>query len=173
MRKIRPLTPEDEPRLREMIAEDWGSTQMATRGRLLDVAALPGFMAADEGEWLGYATYELRDAGLEIAVLQASAPAHGVGSALLAACVGAAQRAQAARVWLITTNDNTAALRFYQRRGFVLAALHRDAVTRARAKLKPEIGLTGNDGIPIRDEIELELPHDEWPPFIEAYAWRS
>jgi hypothetical protein len=35
-------------------------------------------------------------------------------------------------------------------------AIHRDAVMRAR-KLKPEIPLLGNDGIPIRDEIELEL----------------
>ncbi len=146
---------------------------MATRGRLLDVAVLPGFIAQDGSAWLGYATYELRDSQLEIAVLQALAATKGVGSALLAACVDAAQRAQAARVWLITTNDNTAALRFYQRRGFVIAALHRDAVTRARAGLKPEIPEMGNDDVPIRDEIELELPRDAWPALMEAYAWRS
>jgi len=34
--------------------------------------------------------------------------------------------------------------------------VHRDAVAAARA-LKPEIPLIGDDGIPIRDEIELEL----------------
>ncbi|WP_198679304.1 hypothetical protein [Thermomonospora amylolytica] len=44
----------------------------------------------------------------------------------------------------------------YQRRGFRLAALHRDAVTDSRDRLKPEIPPIGDHGIPIRDEIELE-----------------
>jgi hypothetical protein len=58
-----------------------------------------------------------------------------------------------------TTNDNTRALRFYQRAGFHLTALRPGAVTAAR-KSKPEIPELGEDGIPIRDEIELtmELP---------------
>jgi len=59
-------------------------------------------------------------------------------------------------VWCITTNDNVAALRFCQRRGFVLVALHRGAIARSR-ELKPQISETGEDGIPIRDELELEL----------------
>jgi ribosomal protein S18 acetylase RimI-like enzyme len=57
---------------------------------------------------------------------------------------------------LITTNDNTHALRFYQRRGFVLSALHRGAIRRSR-QLKPEIPLAGFGGIPIRDELELQM----------------
>lgn len=58
-------------------------------------------------------------------------------------------------MWLITTNDNTVALRFYQKRGFVLAAIHRNALEESR-RLKPSIPLVGIDGIPIRDETELE-----------------
>jgi ribosomal protein S18 acetylase RimI-like enzyme len=57
-------------------------------------------------------------------------------------------------------NDNLHALRFYQKRGFVLVALHRNALEASR-KLKPEIPLVGIDGIPIRDEIELELVLDD------------
>lgn len=38
----------------------------------------------------------------------------------------------------------------------MLVAVHRKAVDEAR-RLKPEIPLIGNDGIPIRDEIELEF----------------
>jgi RimJ/RimL family protein N-acetyltransferase len=60
------------------------------------------------------------------------------------------------RVWLITTNDNLNALRFYQKRGFELVAVHRRAIDEAR-KIKPEIPLIGEYGIPIRDEIELEI----------------
>jgi RimJ/RimL family protein N-acetyltransferase len=63
------------------------------------------------------------------------------------------------RVWLITTNDNSDALKFYQKAGFRIVAVHRDAVALAR-RLKPEIPLVGENGIPIRDEIELELVLD-------------
>jgi len=60
------------------------------------------------------------------------------------------------RLWLITTNDNLNALGFYQRRGFRLIALHPNALEASR-KLKPQISLKAANGIPIRDELELEL----------------
>ena len=58
-----------------------------------------------------------------------------------------------------STNDNIDALRFYQKAGFGIVAVHRHAVTLSR-RLKPEIPLAGENGIPIRDEIELELVLD-------------
>jgi hypothetical protein len=57
---------------------------------------------------------------------------------------------------LITTNDNLHAIGFYQKRGFQMAAIHRGAVNEAR-KLKPSIPMIGAHGIPMRDEIELEM----------------
>ncbi len=64
------------------------------------------------------------------------------------------------RFWVLTTNDNVDALRFYQRRGFRLTAIRCGAVDQARRTLKPQIPMIGNYGIPIRDEIELaqDLP---------------
>ena len=56
---------------------------------------------------------------------------------------------------LITTNDNLNALKFYQKRGFDLSRLYLNAVDEAR-KIKPDIPLSGNDGIPLHHEIELE-----------------
>ena len=144
---------------------------MDTRGRLVDVLELPGFIAENDGIWIGYLSYENRVGNIEVIALEALVKGQGVGSALLARCVQAALAEDARRVWLLTSNDNTAALRFYQRRGFVLAAVHRDAITRARETLKPEIPLVGMDAIPLRDEIELELPRSIWLDFIERYSW--
>ena len=79
-----------------------------------------------------------------------------IPSFLINAVREAALSAACHRVWLITTNDNIQALRFYQRRGFELVAVHRDAIKESR-KLKPEIPEVGMHGIPLRDEIELEL----------------
>jgi hypothetical protein len=56
---------------------------------------------------------------------------------------------------LITTNDNLHALGFYQKRGYVLTKLYPDIVKEAR-KIKPEIPLVSENGIPIRDELLLE-----------------
>jgi hypothetical protein len=57
----------------------------------------------------------------------------------------------------VATYDNLAALRSYQRNGFRLSELRPGAVDEARATLKPSIPETGNDGIPLRDEIDLVL----------------
>jgi ribosomal protein S18 acetylase RimI-like enzyme len=168
---VRRLGPDDRAHLADVISEGWGSTRMASRGRVYDVAALDGFVADDDGEWLGYATYEVAVESMEIAALESVTLGRGVGSALLAACVAAARDDGLRRLWLITTNDNTDALRFYQRRGFVLTAVHVDAVTRSRESPKPEIPATGAHDIPIRDELELELPRAEWDDFIARYGW--
>jgi len=144
---------------------------VATRGRLVDLVGLPGFVAEDDGQWLGYVAYERHGDAIEISVLEATAEGQGAGSALLAGCVSMAIETGASRLWLITTNDNVTALRFYQTRGFVLVALHRDAVARARAELKPEIPEQGEHGIALRDELELELPRAEWRDFVERYTW--
>ncbi len=58
------------------------------------------------------------------------------------------------RLWLVVTNDNTPALRFYQGRGWDLVALHAGEAERDR-RLKPEIPERGRDGIPIRHLLEL------------------
>ena len=82
-------------------------------------------------------------------------PGCGIGQALVAAAEAEARRLGLAPIVLCTTNDNLRALAFYQRVGFVLAALHPDAVARLRA-LKPAIPAIAENGIPIRDQIDLE-----------------
>jgi len=82
-------------------------------------------------------------------------PRTGIGTALLESVCCEAQSRGCRRVWLITTNDNIDAIQFYQRRGSVLKAVYPDAIAESR-KLKPQISLIGEHGIPIRDEIEFE-----------------
>ena len=59
------------------------------------------------------------------------------------------------RVWLVTTNDNTKAIRFYQRRNFSMFGLYVNAIQESR-RIKPQIPLYGFDNIPILHEIEFE-----------------
>jgi GNAT superfamily N-acetyltransferase len=154
---VRPVAAGDEPWVRAAIRARWGGEIVVSRGAVWEPARLPGFVAEEGGRPVGLITY--RDAGdeCEIVTIDALVERAGVGTTLIEAVVAAARAAGRTRVWLVTTNDNLDALRFYQRRGFVLAALHRDAVAASRRR-KPSIPEVGAHGIPIRDELELELP---------------
>jgi GNAT superfamily N-acetyltransferase len=92
----------------------------------------------------------------ELLLLHALRRDAGVGSALIAAVANELRERGKSRLLVTTSNDNTAALRFYQRRGFRLHALRIGAVDAARLR-KPAIPLIGFDGIPLRDEIDLLL----------------
>ncbi len=153
---IRPLAPADCEWMGRRIAESWGAESVIAHGQLFRPAKLPGFAAEAEGEIIGLLTYHIEGQACEIVTLDSWREGLGVGSALIKAMTQAAHQAGCRRLWLITTNDNTPALRFYQKRGFVIAAVQINAIERSRT-LKPEIPLTGMDGIPIRDEIELEM----------------
>ncbi len=153
---IREVTPADGDRVARLARERWGSDVVVAHGVAYDPAALPGFAALRGDKWMGLVTYHIADDECEIVTIDSLVPGQGVGTALVEAVKGAAVDAGCKRLWLITTNDNLHGLRFYQKRGFVLVAIHRDAIARSR-QLKPEIPLIGANGIPIRDEIELEL----------------
>lgn len=138
-----------------MMRERWGGEVVVTRGRVLRPSELPGFLAETRGGPAGLVTYEVRGGECEVVTLDSLEEKRGIGTALMEAVEREARAAGCRRLWLITTNDNTRALRFYQKLGFAMAALHRGAIAGSR-KLKPSIALIGEDGIPIRDEIELE-----------------
>jgi ribosomal protein S18 acetylase RimI-like enzyme len=143
----------------ELWTERWQSSRVVSRGRVHEPMGYPMLVAVDGGRVAGALTYELRNGEMEAVTVDAFIEGMGAGRALLDAAAAEARRLGCSRLWLITTNDNTLALRFYQRCGMSLAALHRDAIDEARA-LKPEIPKTGLGGIPIRDELELELRLD-------------
>jgi len=140
----------------ELIADRWGSPLIVTRGRVHDTSSLPGLVAVRGGEPIGLLTYHIEGEACEITSLDSLREGAGVGSVLVEAVKEQARRVGCKRLWLITTNDNLKAVRFYQKRGFGLVAVHRNALEHSR-RLKPSIPLEGIDGIPLRDEIELEL----------------
>ena len=134
---------------------------MARLGELVDARRHPALIAEVDGEIAGVLTWVLRERSMEVLTLHAARRWAGAGTALVAAARRVAEASGAGRLWLVTTNDNVDALRFYQRRGFRLARVHAGAVDRSRASLKPAIPETGEHGIPIHDELELELQLDE------------
>lgn len=129
---------------------------MAVHGRLYDIAGLDALVATTEDGLVGVLTYVVEDDALEVVSIDADPAGRGVGRALAGAAVGLARRGSLRRVWATTTNDNLAALGFWQAVGFHLAALRPGAVRDAR-RLKSTIPERGHRGLLIRDEIDLEM----------------
>jgi len=155
--EIRPVDRHDRAWVRQILAEFWGTPEIVTRGRLHRADRLPGLVALDDGrKRIGLLTYRFEEDACEIVSLNALTRGRGVGTALVSAAREAAADAGCRRIWLITTNDNTPAMRFYERRGFRQSAVYRDALDRSRV-LKPEIPELGVNGVPIRDEVEYEI----------------
>lgn len=153
---IRPINSNDRDWVLQFITEHWGADMIVAHGVIYYPHTLPGFVAIQEEEKVGLVTYHIEGDNCEIVSLDSIRPSIGVGTALIEAVKEVACKSGCRRLWLITTNDNLNALRFYQKRGFVLVAVHRNALEISR-KFKPEIPLIGADGIPLRDEIELEM----------------
>lgn len=183
---IRPLERSDREWVAHFLDERWGTTQIVSRGKAVYGHLLPGFLAeqgtptvsedeedtpeetaeteeneSDDAEvgtqekYVGLITINVEEKECEITTLDSLSEESGVGSALVEAVEAWAKESGIKRLWLVTTNDNLSALKFWQKRGYELVMIHRNAIAEAR-RIKPQIPITGLDGIPIRDEIELE-----------------
>jgi ribosomal protein S18 acetylase RimI-like enzyme len=154
--ELRRLTPSDLPRLRHFWKENWGDEFVIAHGVIYHPDTLDGFVAFDADEWIGEITFHLSGTDCEIVSLDSLRQGQGIGTRLIDKVIKEARTKGCQRIFLVTTNDNLNALGFYQKRGFELVAIHRGAVNESR-KVKPGIRLIGNNGIPLRDEIELEM----------------
>lgn len=156
--QVRRVEPGDRAWIAEAVVGAFASTRVVSRGRVHeDASALDGFVVESDGRPVGCALWEEVDGDAELVVIVTTYRGAGAGTALLDAVVEHARDAKWKRLWLITTNDNTDALRMYQRAGWDWVGWHRDAVHDARS-LKPELPDRGAHDIPIRHEIELEFP---------------
>ncbi|MFX1484312.1 MAG: GNAT family N-acetyltransferase [Promethearchaeota archaeon] len=139
----------------DILTSSWASTKVVSRGVLHRADKLPGLIAIEGEDRVGLLTYHIIASDFEIVTLNALKIREHIGTNLVLRAEEIARSKQCNRIWVITTNDNKVALEFYQKLGFKIKAVHTDAIKRSRL-LKPEIPLLGIDGVPIRDEIELE-----------------
>ena len=126
---------------------------MLVHNQIIRYDEVDGFIYDD---WAGAITFMIRGEECEITSLDSLDEGKGIGTALINEVLQEVKEKKCRRVFLITTNDNLHALGFYQRRRFELVTVHRGAVNKSR-KIKPTIPLIGENNIPLRDEIELEI----------------
>ena len=156
--KILPVTEEYRPIVNDILKREWNCPPSISKGNAVDTTVIPGFVAVadDSDEITGVVTYNIVGAECEIVTLNSFIENIGIGTALINEVLTAAKSAECKRLWLITTNDDINAIRFYQKKGFDLAAVYINSMDISR-KLKPSIPLIGMDNIPLKHEFEFEI----------------
>ncbi len=153
--EIRPIDKVDHHWLEKLWIKTWGSKEMVSKGKKVQLHDQRGYVVLDARVPVGFITYNISEGELEISSLLSLKANKGIGRMLIDGVVESARLSHVNRIWVVTTNDNTHALAYYQKRGFIIKEIRTDVMKKYRG-LKPEIPLTGENGIPIRDEIELE-----------------
>ena len=146
---------EDRKQLEELLRLRWPDSNLIICGQFVrpeDVEGL-GYYADDRLHGIG--TWRAVGKIMHIVAVNAFTEVRGVGIALVDGMMRHGRQNGMALLRATITNDNLIALRFYQKRGFRVTALHRGLIDAMR-HIKPSIPLTGLDGIPMRDEFELE-----------------
>jgi peroxiredoxin/ribosomal protein S18 acetylase RimI-like enzyme len=158
--RTRPTGPGDAAFVRAELLKHWGSTVIRSRGVPFDADRLEGFIAEVGGRPVGAITLAFSTSATgpecEIITLSTCDEDRGAGTALLVRAFDEARARRCRRAFLTTSNDNLRALAFYQRRRMRICAVFPGMIDRYR-ETQPGIPLVAANGVPIRDEIELEL----------------
>lgn len=140
--------------IKQVFISRWDGEFVLSLGKIHKPEDLEGYIAELDGKKVGLLTYQRLKSEIEITSIDVFVEHKGIGRELIKTVFSDASH-KIRRIWLTTTNDNFRALKFYQKLGFHLIKVYPDVLKEAR-KLKPSIPLIGEDGIPLRDELELE-----------------
>ena len=151
------LEEKDREKVNKILVNEWEATDIIIRGKVIDGTKLDGFIALRNNEIIGLITYMVEANECEICSLNSFIENKGIGTALINKVKEYAKKNSCSRIKLITTNDNIRGLEFYQKMGFTFSNLFKNSIEEYSRKLKPQIPLYADNGLPIRDEIELEI----------------
>jgi L-amino acid N-acyltransferase YncA len=101
---------------------------------------------------------------MEVLTLNSTLEGAGIGSSLMLNAIEGARKYGCRKIWLTTTNDRLRIIDFYQRLGFRMTAINLGVVDEAR-KVKPQIPVVGERGVPIHDEVVMELAIE---PYLDS-----
>lgn len=151
---IRPGTPADRQRIVGLARYFWGETEVECFDRSYQVDELPAYVACDGEEVVGLVSYA-REEDANVLVMLNVLPqwqGRGVARRLITEVVETARADGAARLITATSNDDLPALGLYQRFGFTIAGVLAGKLVEHHGGVE-----SGFSGIPVRDEIQMEL----------------
>jgi ribosomal protein S18 acetylase RimI-like enzyme len=155
MVKIRLKNRNDNDRISSYLKNNWSGDFLISKGKCHSCDELQGLIAEGDYSINGICLYTIVDSELEVVLIESFEENKGIGSLLMKEIESIAIENEIKKIWIVTTNDNINAIRFYLKKGYSFRKISRNALENYR-KVKPGIPLIGYYGIPIMDELEFE-----------------
>ena len=114
-----------------------GSNVIVTKGKIYKAEDLDGIWVYENEKIIGLGLYFINE-DCEIVLLVTYIQNKGIGTQIFNKIKEIAITRNCKRIWLITTNDNIDAIKFYQKKGFYFSNIYINAIENSR-KIKPKI----------------------------------
>lgn len=151
---VRPYSSNDVSWALEVL-EATGGRLRVRRGKVVDVAALPGLVGLRFGQPSALLTFARHRDELELAVL-AGAPFDDHVVSLLLSAAQAYATGPCRRIWTICSNAEFDVQRVVQQHGFRMCTTRPGSMDAVRRRSAAELpAMLG--GVPVRDEVEFDL----------------
>jgi ribosomal protein S18 acetylase RimI-like enzyme len=155
---IRPARSDDRTQIAALVEYFRDSVEVVWCGLAYRVDALQAYVACDDDKIVGVACYTRAGDALTLVMFNILPrwQRRGVATDLITAVIQEARGQGADRVIAAVSNDDLLGLGLYQRLGFAIIGVLVGRLAKPSGDTKP-----GFDGIPVRDEVRLELRLDE------------
>jgi GNAT superfamily N-acetyltransferase len=164
---IRAVAPTDRDWLSGIFAKEGIAEREPIEVNMLNLTALPGFVAQVGDEKLGVISYQIAKKHYEIIMLHSERPGLGIGRALVNSVIMEANDAKCLRVVTVTKNGNEKAVSFYKGCGFVVSSVRPGTPVRGTTSRHAADGASAEPIVsPNNDEIELVFKLS--PPATQA-----
>ena len=101
---LRSISEADRPWSAAVMKQEWGSTQIISRGARFETGNLPAIVALVSNVLQGVVHYHIEGDQIEIVTLNSLTPGFGIGTALVERVIKMATEAGSRRIWLLTSN---------------------------------------------------------------------
>ena len=146
----------DREEVAEFVERHWRSRMVISAGRAFHPHKEQGIIERHDGRIVGLLTYHVEDDGMVILTHNSTIAGARIGTSLMLNAIETARERKCRRVWLTLSNDMLRAVGLYQRLGFRLVKIKLGAIDEARMT-KPQSPKVSDRGVPIRDEMVMEL----------------
>lgn len=151
---VRPI--DDPQAVGELINRAGNGAFLVIRGIVYEARSLRAVVAERDGEVVGYAPYSLAGNIAFVTVMGNFFADEEVTRALIGAVEALCRRAGRPFLRAVTSNDAIELLGLLQQLGYRIVAIWPNAMNLVR-ELKPRLPAVAVNGVPILDEIELEI----------------
>jgi ribosomal protein S18 acetylase RimI-like enzyme len=145
---------EEKSSIRKLVRRFWGEQEQLTFDRKFVVAELPAYVAKLDNRIIGFVSIAETGEAVIVAALGVLPryQGFGVGLRLIEKVESEAKRLQKRKVLVSTSNDDLPALAFYQSLGFRVFEVKPNVIAEKHGTV-----LQGMGGLPIRDELRLQI----------------